>query len=146
MVHTEFIRYHIDQHRIDAFIKYIRKYCKKCNIKLKFRSGASVYTDEGEQTDGFFNEPERGFAGQIVIAKGVSQKEWLITLGHEFAHVKQWIEDAGVYMDKDVYESEKDAERQSRKMMKDFGLPIDPGWHVNESKKYLRWLKTTLKK
>ena len=129
------------QQKIDVFVNYVRKYCKKANIRLEFRRGAWLYTDERHKADGFFQEPENSIHGRIVIAKGVPDKEWLTTLGHEFGHVLQWMEDSPLYHDKNDYHAERDAERRSRKLMKDFNLPVPNIWHRKQSRNYLTWYK-----
>ena len=82
-MHTKFIKNKIDQNRVDNFVKYVRRYLNRCNIRLEFRRGATVRTVEGDAAEGFFYEPQGKDGGIIAIAKGRPQREWLSTLGHE---------------------------------------------------------------
>jgi len=127
---------------VDNFVKYVRRYLKRCNIRLEFRRGATVRTIDGLPADGFFYEPEGNDEGVIVIAKGVPEREWLTTLGHELGHVNQWLTEDDVWNEGGVT-AELDAEIFSQKLIKKFDLPVDSVWHKNESKKYITWLKQT---
>ena len=73
-MHTKFIRHHIDQNRVNEFIKFTRRYLKKMNIRLEFRRGATVRTIDGERADAFFYEPVGSDQGVVVIAKGNPSK------------------------------------------------------------------------
>ena len=119
-MNTKFIKHHIEQNRVDTFVKYTRRYLKRMNIRLEFRQGATVRTEDGESAEGFFYEPEGKDKGVIVIAKGRPRREWLTTLAHELGHVNH-----------------------SQKLIKKFNLPVDARWHKNESKKYISFLKKT---
>ena len=139
-MHTQVIKHKIDKHRVDNFVKYVRRYLKRCNIRLEFRQGATVRTEDGECAEGFFYEPQGKEKGVIVIAKGRPNREWITTLGHELGHVQQWLTEDDVYKDGGVT-MELDAEIFSQKLIKKFDLPVDSVWHKNESKKYITWLK-----
>ncbi len=128
------------QHKIDNFVKYVRRYLKRCNIRLEFRRGATVRTADGEVAEGFFFEPEGKSMGKIVIAKGIPTKKWLTTLGHELGHVNQWLNEYDVWVEGGIH-AEGDAEKFSQKIIQKFELPVDKKWHKNESKKYIAWLK-----
>jgi hypothetical protein len=127
---------------VDNFIKYVRRYLNRINIRLEFRQGATVRTEDGECAEGFFYEPQGKDGGVIVIAKGVPEREWLSTLGHELGHVNQWLIEDDVWNDGGVT-MELDAEIFSQKIIKKFELPVDSVWHKNQSKKYITWLKRT---
>lgn len=141
-MNTKFIKHKIDKHRVDNFVKYVRRYLKRCNIRLEFRRGATVRTTDGDIAEGFFLEPHGKDIGVIVIAKGVPEREWLTTLGHELGHVNQWLIEDDVWQDGGL-DAEKDAEKFSQKLIKKFNLPVDSVWHKNQSKKYIGWLKKT---
>ena len=135
-MHTKFIKHHIDQNRVNEFIKFTRRYLKKMNIRLEFRRGATVRTMDGEHAEAFFYEPHGSEQGVVVVAKGVPQREWLISLGHELGHVAQWLTEDQVW-DAGGLNAEIKAELYSQKMMKHFGLPVDPKWQKRVSKKYI---------
>ena len=132
-----------NEQKINEFVQFIRKFCKKVNVTLEFRRGSFVFTDDGQKADGFFQEPEKWCPGRIVIAKGVPIREWLTTLGHEFGHLLQWLYDENVYQSSDNYLAERDAEKRSLKFMKEFNLPVPETWHKKRSKNYLSWYKKT---
>ena len=136
-MHTGFIKHHIDQNRVNEFIKFTRRYLKKMNIRLEFRRGATVRTIDGERAEAFFCEPSRSEQGVVVIAKGIPQREWLINLGHELGHVAQWLTEDQVW-DVGGLNAEIKAEKYSLKMMQFFGLPIDEKWQKKMSKKYIK--------
>lgn len=141
-MNTKFIKHHIEQNRVDTFIKYTRRYLKRMNIRLEFRNGATVRTPDGDTAEGFYCEPEGNDKGVIVIAKGKPRREWLTTLGHELGHVNQWLTEDTVWS-KGGIPAERDAENYSQKLIKKFDLPVDSQWHKNESKKYISFLKET---
>ena len=135
-MHTKFIKHHIDQNRVNEFVKFTRRYLKKMNIRLEFRRGATVRTMDGEAADAFFYEPDGSEGGVVVIAKGVPQREWLIALGHELGHVAQWLAEDQVW-DAGGLSAEIKAEEYSKKMMKNFGLPVSEKWQKKKSKEYI---------
>jgi hypothetical protein len=141
-MNTKFIKHHIEQNRVDTFVKYTRRYLKRMNIRLEFRQGATVRTEDGESAEGFFYEPEGKDKGVIVIAKGRPRREWLTTLAHELGHVNQWLTEDVVWS-KGGLPAERDAENHSQKLIKKFNLPVDARWHKIQSKKYISFLKKT---
>ena len=135
-MHTKFIKNHIDQNRVNEFVKFTRRYLKRMNIRLEFRRGVTVRTTDGERAEAFFSEPYGSEEGVVVVARGIPQREWLINLGHELGHVAQWLAEDQVW-DVGGLSAEVKAEKYSIKMMQHFGLPVNEKWQKKMSKKYL---------
>ncbi len=135
-MHTKFIKNHIDQNRVNEFVKFTRRYLKRMNIRLEFRRGVTVRTMDGERAEAFFSEPYGSEEGVVVVARGIPQREWLINLGHELGHVAQWLAEDQVW-DVGGLSAEVKAEKYSIKMMQHFGLPVNEKWQKKMSKKYL---------
>jgi hypothetical protein len=121
----------------DDFLKFVRRQCKKLNIKFRIGNGYTVITPDGSVCDGYFLEPHRHHQGELAIAKKCSN--FYLTLAHEYCHMLQWFEEDPLYRDGEYYTLEKKTERQALKLLKEWNLPT--GIAMRQSKDYLKWLK-----
>jgi len=124
------------------FVVYVMARCKKFNVNFVISPDKEVIRG-GEPCDGFFEAPEKGESGILVICIDKEIDEVLHTLAHEFSHLMQWYEDDPLYVtwdknenDKNSFNLEVDAEKRALTLLKEWG-------HYNEdakkrSDKYIR--------
>ena len=79
------------------FVVYVMAKCKKFNVNFVISPDKEVIRG-GEPCDGYFEAPERGESGILVICIDKEINEVLHTLAHEFSHLMQWYEDDPCYL------------------------------------------------
>jgi hypothetical protein len=96
----------------------------------------------GEPCDGYFEAPERGESGVLIVCIDKEIDEVLHTLAHEFSHLMQWYEDDPLYIawdkrasDNNIYNLEVNAESRALALLKEWNLYNDKA--RERSAKYL---------
>ena len=127
------------------FVVYVMAKCKKFNVNFVISPDKEVIKG-GEPCDGYFDAPEKGQSGILVICINKEIDEVLHTLAHEYSHVMQWFEDDPLYLawdksasEKHNYELECDAERRALLLLQEWGLYNEKA--EASSDKYLKHLK-----
>ena len=123
------------------FVVYVMARCKKFNINFLISPDKEVIKG-GDPCDGFFEAPEKGESGFLVICIDKEIDEVLHTLAHEYSHVLQWFEDDPLYLawdksasEKHNYELECDVESRALTLLKEWDLYNDEA--LKRSAKYL---------
>ena len=123
------------------FVVYVMARCKKFNINFLISPDKEVIRG-GDPCDGFFEAPEKGDSGFLVICINKEIDEVLHTLAHEYSHVLQWSEEDPRYLawdksasEKHNYELECDAESRALALLKEWDLYNDDA--LKRSAKYL---------
>ena len=123
------------------FVVYVMARCKKFNVNFVISPDKEVIRG-GEPCDGFFEAPEKGESGILVICIDKEIDEVLHTLAHEFSHLMQWYDDDPLYLawdkrasEKHNYELEVDAESRALTLLEEWGLYNDKA--RERSAKYL---------
>ena len=113
------------------FVVYVMARCKKFNINFVISPECEVIRG-GEPCDGFFEAPEKGESGILVICIDKEINEVLHTLAHEYSHVLQWFEDDPLYLawdkrtsEKHNYDLEVNAESRALALLKEWNLYND---------------------
>lgn len=127
------------------FVLYVMSKCKKFNVNFLI-SPDSIVIRGGEPCDGFFEAPEKGESGFLVVCIGKDLSEVLHTLAHEFSHLMQWYEDDPLYIAWDKRDSEEnslkleiDAERRALLLLNEWDIFDEKA--QERSDKYIRTLK-----
>jgi len=127
------------------FVTFIKKRCEKFNVLFLLSPEKDIYRD-GDPCDGFFEAPDKGESGILVICIGKELNEVLHTIAHEFTHLLQWYEDDPLYLawdkkpnEKNTFNLEVDTERRALELLKEWG-------HYNveaqsRSDKYIKSIK-----
>ena len=123
------------------FVVYVMAKCKKFNVNFCISPDKEVIRG-GEPCDGYFEAPEKGESGILVICIDKEIDEVLHTLAHEFSHLMQWYEDDPLYIawdkrasDKNIYNLEVNAESRALALLKEWNLYNDKA--RERSAKYL---------
>ena len=123
------------------FVVYVMARCKKFNINFLISPDKEVIKG-GDPCDGFFEAPEKGESGFLVICINKEIDEVLHTLANEYSHVLQRFEDDPLYLawdksasEKHNYELECDAESRALTLLKEWDLYNDEA--LKRSAKYL---------
>ena len=123
------------------FVVYVMAKCKKFNVNFCISPDKEVIRG-GEPCDGYFEAPEKGESGILVICIDKEIDEVLHTLAHEFSHLMQWYEDDPLYLawdkrasEKHNYDLEVDAESRALALLEEWGLYNDKA--RERSAKYL---------
>ena len=123
------------------FVVYVMAKCKKFNVNFCISPDNEVIRG-GEPCDGYFEAPEKGESGILVICIDKEIDEVLHTLAHEFSHLMQWYEDDPLYLawdkrasEKHNYDLEVDAESRALALLEEWGLYNDKA--RERSAKYL---------
>jgi hypothetical protein len=123
------------------FVVYVMAKCKKFNVNFVISPDKEVIRG-GEPCDGYFEAPERGESGILVICIDKEINEVLHTLAHEFSHLMQWYEDDPLYIawdkrasDNNIYNLEVNAESRALALLKEWNLYNDKA--RERSAKYL---------
>ena len=113
------------------FVVYVMARCKKFNINFLISPDKEVIKG-GDPCDGFFEAPDKGESGFLVICIDKEIDEVLHTLAHEFSHLMQWYEDDPCYLawekqsnEKHNYDLEVNAESRALALLQDWGLYND---------------------
>ena len=123
------------------FVVYVMAKCKKFNVNFCISPDKEVIRG-GEPCDGFFEAPEKGESGILIVCIDKEIDEVLHTLAHEFSHLMQWYEDDPLYLawdkrasEKHNYDLEVDAESRALALLEEWGLYNDKA--RERSAKYL---------
>ena len=123
------------------FVVYVIAKCKKFNVNFCISPDKEVIRG-GEPCDGFFEAPEKGESGILIVCIDKEIDEVLHTLAHEFSHLMQWYEDDPLYLawdkrasEKHNYDLEVDAESRALALLEEWGLYNDKA--RERSAKYL---------
>ena len=126
------------------FVVYVMARCKKFNVNFCISPDKEVIRG-GEPCDGFFEAPEKGESGILIVCIDKDLNEVLHTLAHEFSHLMQWYEDDPVYLDWEKNSSdinnlklEQDAEKRALQLLEEWDI-LD-ACAKNRSDKYLSGL------
>ena len=102
--------------------------CKKFNVNFVISPDKEVIRG-GEPCDGYFEAPEKGESGILVICIDKEIDEVLHTLAHEFSHLMQWYEDDPCYLawDKNDNEAnsiklEQNAEERALQLLEEWDI------------------------
>ena len=113
------------------FVVYVMARCKKFNVNFVISPEKEVIRG-GDPCDGYFEAPEKGESGILVICIDKEIDEVLHTLAHEFSHLMQWYEDDPCYLawekqsnEKHNYDLEVNAESRALALLQDWGLYND---------------------
>ena len=123
------------------FVVYVMAKCKKFNVNFCISQDKEVIRG-GEPCDGYFEAPEKGESGILIVCIDKDLNEVLHTLAHEFSHLMQWYEDDPLYLawdkrasEKHNYDLEVDAESRALALLEEWGLYNDKA--RERSAKYL---------
>ena len=129
------------------FVVYVMAKCKKFNVNFCISPDKEVIRG-GEPCDGFFEAPEKGESGILIVCIDKDLNEVLHTLAHEFSHLMQWYEDDPVYLDWEKNSSdinnlklEQDAEKRALQFLADWDI-LDPD-AKERSAKYIEDFKNS---
>ena len=110
------------------FVVYVMAKCKKFNVNFCISPDKEVIRG-GEPCDGYFEAPEKGESGILIVCIDKEIDEVLHTLAHEFSHLMQWYEDDPLYLawdkrasEKHNYDLEVDAESRALALLEEWGL------------------------
>ena len=102
--------------------------CKKFNVNFCISPDKEVIRG-GEPCDGYFEAPEKGESGILIVCIDKEINEVLHTLAHEFSHLMQWYEDDPLYLawDKNDNEAnniklEENAEKRALQLLKEWDI------------------------
>ncbi len=84
---------------IRRFIEHVRKECEKHGVTFRLVDAEAVDQGDGCGCQGFFD----GINKVLSVAK--RNRGWHTVLAHEFCHLRQWTEDAPVWMECKRYEN-----------------------------------------
>jgi hypothetical protein len=127
------------------FVVHVISKCKKFNVNFCISPDKEVIRG-GEPCDGYFEAPDRGESGILIICINKEIHEVLHTLAHEFSHLMQWYEDDPAYVawDKNDNEAnniklEENAEKRALHLLEEWDI-LDAG-AKERSAKYLYSLR-----
>jgi hypothetical protein len=110
------------------FVCHIISKCKKFNVNFLISPDKEIFKD-GELCDGFFQHPEKGDAGILVVCIDKPVDEVFHTLAHEFSHLMQWYEDDPLYLawnkrdnEANTHALEIDVERRALELLNQWNL------------------------
>ena len=110
------------------FVVYVMAKCKKFNVNFCISPDKEVIRG-GEPCDGYFEAPEKGESGILIVCIDKEIDEVLHTLAHEFSHLMQWYEDDPLYLawdkrasEKHNYDLEVDAESRALALLEEWEL------------------------
>ena len=128
--------------RVIRFLDTVRKHCQKCNVQLYITHNKRVNA-EGERCDGYFEPPIHALwvRGTIRVATGNKRTyQWLLTLVHEYVHMKQWMRDDPIFLHADYLLMEESTEAEVSRVCREFRLPIPAKYISYERTRYLKKL------
>tara|TARA_R100000700_G_C3068119_1_gene79625 strand:- start:103 stop:510 length:408 start_codon:yes stop_codon:yes gene_type:complete len=130
--------------KTNDLLKMVRDQAKKLNVQVVLRPYKTVKF-QGEYSDGYFIEPDiegpwKGTPGRLVVATKCPKTEWTWTLLHEYVHMMQWFRNDPIFLTEDYLELEKATEKETRKLAKQYNLPINLPARKRDSESYLKWL------
>jgi hypothetical protein len=129
------------------FVVYVMAKCKKFNVNFCISPDKEVIRG-GVPCDGFFEAPEKGESGILIVCIDKDLNEVLHTLAHEFSHLMQWYEDDPLYLnweksggDDNNLKLEQDAEKRALQFLADWDI-LDPD-AKERSAKYIEDFKNS---
>ena len=128
--------------RVLEFLDTVRTHCQKCNVRLFITPNKRVNA-EGERCDGYFSPPIHAhwMKGSIRVATGNKRTyQWLLTLVHEYVHMKQWMRDDPIFLHADYLLMEESTEDEVSRVCREFRLPIPAKYIRYERIRYLKKL------
>lgn len=133
--------------QILSFIEKIRNEAEKYGVKVSFTKTKTLYAKDGSPVCcGIFIPPTSAGIGHIRVATGgQSQAECLLSLAHEFIHMRQFFNKEKIYFSFDYFKLERNTELRAISFMKKNKLPrriIKEATH--HSVRYLRELRLGL--
>lgn len=142
---------------VQEFIKHVRTECKVHRIKFRLKPTKSVRTPDKIKCVGYC-EPDD--LKELIVAR--KDKNWLMTLVHEYGHLTQWIDQCKEWTDTydisnvDAWlngeevadietalaktrDLELDNEKRSVKIIKKWNLPIDVKTYTRKANAYVQF-------
>lgn len=131
------------------FFEKARKECGKHNVFFIFSRSKLVNSGDGDgRVRGYFQPPIGGRAGYIKVALGEGPTVAFLTLGHEWAHFKQFVRNKRRWLARALSGSLKhykryeiNAETRALKLLKREGVKIDYRVANAAVKRYVRDIK-----
>lgn len=133
--------------QILSFIDKIRNEAAKNGVKVSFTKSKTIYAKDGSPVCcGIFIPPTSAGFGHIRVATGgQTLAECLLSLAHEFIHMRQFVNKEKIYFSSDLFKLEKNTELRAISFMKKNKLPrrilIEASKH---SVRYIREVKLGL--
>lgn len=136
----------MDKLPVKKFVRLLKIHCLEHNVDIKFRRGKRI--NEQGRCYGYFSAPYRkpkkgkkqgGYQrGEIIIAKGSDEQEWVHTLAHEYSHFLQWLNRRKFWINSTEVQLEKNAERTAISLLKKNNVSIDLKKITIASRGYLK--------
>lgn len=107
---------------INMFIDRIQNEADRRGVKVTVTKSKNV----SRSCQGIFIPPKRGYSagGAIrVAAGGVTLAEFLLSLAHEFIHMRQYFNKESIYYSFSYYKLERNTEKRAISFMKRNGVP-----------------------
>lgn len=131
------------------FLSKVRRECGKHNVFLIFSNSRLVNSGDGDgRVRGYFQPPIGDEAGYIKVALGEGPTVAFLTLGHEWAHFKQFVRNKRRWLARALSGSLKyykhyeiNAETRALKLLKREGVKIDYRVANAAVKRYVRDVK-----
>ena len=142
---------------VQNFLKHVRAECKTHGIKFVLRRSKNVVTPDKIKCAGYFDTEDRK---ELVVAGG--DKNWLLTLVHEYGHLTQWVEGCKEWKDEENIDNiddwingidvpnpkkalaktrdlELDNEKRTVKLIKEWKLPINTKIYTQKANSYIQF-------
>ena len=139
------------------FVKHVRTECKTHGIKFVLKRSKNVVTPDKIKCVGYFDTDSKK---ELVVAGG--DRNWLLTLVHEYGHLTQWVEGCKEWKDTEKIDNiddwlngidvpnpkkalaktrdlELDNEKRSVKLIKKWELPIDIKVYIQKANAYVQF-------
>lgn len=138
------------------FVKHVRSECKKYGIKFLLKRSKYVITEGNIRCVGWFDDIKK----ELVVAG--KDRNWLLTLVHEYAHLTQWADKCKEWQDTEsigniddwlngkeiknpkralakTRDLELDNEKRSVKLIKEWNLPINIKIYTQKANAYIQF-------
>ena len=142
---------------VDEFVSHVKAQCRAHGIKFRLKPTKTVLTPDKIRCVGYC-EPDD--IKELIVAK--KDKNWLMTLVHEYGHLTQWIDQCKEWTDsyditnvdawlngEDVpnikealavtRDMELDNEKRSVKLIREWSLPIDVKVYTKKANAYVQF-------
>ena len=133
--------------KASAILAKIRKEAAKRNVRIEITETTNIYAkDGGNCLSGIFIPPIKGEQGVIRVAAGSrSLAEFMLSLCHEFIHMRQYFNREKIYYSPDYYKLERNTELRAISFIKRNGMDAKFLKRVKtHSDRYLKNLKNGL--
>ena len=132
---------------VKAFIMKITEEAARHNVSVAITKANSVYAKDGTAVCcGIFIPPrddKHGIGRIRVAAGGQSLAEAVLSLAHEYIHMRQWVNKEKIYYSSDYLKLETNTEKRALSLMKKNGCsPRLMRQAQRRSSEYLRDLKS----